>query len=343
MKRPISVLVLTDHRSHNSDNSLYALCSELRRNAAVGAVHVASRGNPANDGFFYQFHDTTLRAWALDGEMHYRDGAYRFMQETVPADIRDYDWIWLRLPRPIPDGFFEFLASQVDEKRIFNRPSGVEETSNKAFLANFPELCPPVQLCQDVDAIWDFQERFPIVLKPLENYGGRGVVKVENGFIYDNDRKIPFQDYLPALEEQFRAGGYLGMKFLKNVHQGDKRIIVVNGVVVGAVLRLPPKGAWLCNAAQGGRAAKAAADAREMEMARKLSEALLPRGIAMFGMDTLVEDDGRRALSEVNTLSIGGIKPLEDLTGEPLVKRATDLLATYMQAGENLHRPALVS
>lgn len=343
MKRSTSILVLTDHNRHNSDNSLYALCSELRRHPEVSAVHIASRGNPANDAFFYGFQNIPLRAWALDGDMDYKDATYRFMQETVPAHLRDYDWVWLRLPRPIPDGFFDFLARETDEERIFNRPSGIEETSNKAFLTQFPEICPPMQLCQTVDDIWNFQERFPIVLKPLENYGGRGVVKVADGAIYENRRKITFEDYLPVLEEQFRQGGYLGMKFLRNVRQGDKRIIVVNGEVLGAVLRLPPRGSWLCNAAQGGQAARATADARELRMARQMAEALLPKGIAMFGMDTLVDDDGRRALSEVNTLSIGGIKPLEELAGEPLVRRATDLLASYMRAGENLRRSALVS
>ena len=343
MKRSINVLVLTDHRTHNSDNSLYALCSELRQNPHVGAVHVASRGNSANDSFFYDFQNIPLRAWALDGEMDYQDSAYRFLQETIPANIQDYDWIWLRLPRPIPDGFFEFLVREADETRIFNHPAGIEETSNKAFLTQFPEICPPMQLCQDEDSIWNFQERFPIVLKPLKSYGGRGVVKMENGFIYDNQQKIAFQDYLPVLEEQFREGGYLGMKFLRNVERGDKRIIVTNGEVVGAVLRLPPKGSWLCNAALGGRAVTTTADTRELQMARQLAEILLPKGIAMFGMDTLVEDDGQRILSEVNTLSIGGIKPLEELSGEPLIKRTTDLLTQYMLAGENLRRPALVS
>ncbi|MCB0547261.1 MAG: glutathione synthetase [Phaeodactylibacter sp.] len=343
MKRSISVLVLTDHRGHNSDNSLYALCSELRRNPKVGAVHIASRGNPANNRFFYQFQNIALRAWPLDGEMNYRDADYRFMQETIPANIKEYDWIWLRLPRPIPDGFFDFLAREVDERQIFNSPSGIEETSNKAFLANFADICPPLQLCPDVDSILNFQEQFPIVLKPLENYGGRGVVKVENGFFYENDKKASLQEYLPVLEQQFQLGGYMGMKFLRNVTQGDKRIIVVNGDVVGAVLRLPPKGAWLCNAAQGGQAAMATADARELQMARQMADVLLPKGIAMFGMDTLVEDDGRRVLSEVNTLSIGGIKPLEDLTGKPMIKRTTDLLTDYMAAGTNLQRPALVS
>lgn len=343
MKRSLSVLVLTDHSSHNSSNSLYALCSELRRNPDIGAVHVASRGNSANEPFFIQFQNIPLRAWALDGEMRFKDGAYRFMQETIPANIRDYDWIWLRLPRPIPDGFFAFLGREAGEERIFNQPAGIEETSNKAFLTNFPEICPPIQLCQNADDIWGFQEQFPIVLKPLENYGGRGVVKVQEGYVYENDKKTAFSDYLPVFEQQFRAGGYLGMKFLRNVTQGDKRIIVANGEVVGAVLRIPPKGSWLCNAAQGGQAAVARADAGELKMARRLAEALLPKGIAMFGMDTLVEDDGRRILSEVNTLSIGGIKPLEDLSGEPLVRKTTDLITQYLLARENLRHPALVS
>ena len=343
MKRSLSVLVLTDHRSHNSDNSLYALCSELRRDLSVGAVHIASRGNSANDAFFYHFQATTLRAWALDGEMSFQDAGYRFIQETIPANIRDYDWIWLRLPRPIPDGFFEFLAREYDEERIFNRPSGIEETSNKAFLTQFPEICPPMELCRNTEEVLHFQEKFPIVLKPLKNYGGRGVVKVERGVVYENSSKIAFEDYLPALEEQFRLGGYLGMKYLRNVNQGDKRIIVANGEVVGAVLRLPPKGSWLCNAAQGGQAVNTMADARELQMARKLAETLLPKGIAMFGMDTLVDDDGQRILSEVNTLSIGGIKPLEDLSGQPLVKKTISLLTQYMLSGENLRRSALVS
>ncbi len=337
MKKALSVLVLTDHRNHNDSNSIYALCTELRRNPDIGAVHVASRGNAANDDFFYHFTSTSVRAWALDGEMNFGDGAYRFQQETVPANIGEYDWVWLRLPRPIPDGFFAFLRNTIGEERIFNRPSGIEETSSKSFLLQFPEFSPAMKLCRTVDEVWDFQEQFPIVLKPLRNYGGRGIVKMHRGKIYDNHRRIAFPDYLPVMEQEFAAGGYLAMKYLKNVSQGDKRIIVANGEVIGAVLRMPPKGSWLCNAAQGGQAIPAKADARELLIAGHLSEALLPKGIAMFGIDTLVGDDGQRVVSEVNTLSIGGIKPLEDLMGQPLVRRTADILAQYMLHAE---RPA---
>jgi glutathione synthase len=78
-------------------------------------------------------------------------------------------------------------------------------------------------------------------------------------------------------------------------------------------------------------------DELERRMARELSKVLLPKGIVMFGMDTLVNDDGLRVLSEVNTLSIGGIKPMEDLSGKPMVRRAAHQLSRYMQA-DTTHR-----
>lgn len=341
--KKLSVLVLTDHRSHSSDNSLYALSSALRRLRNIARLDVASRGNPANDPFFYHHQSTELHAWPLRREMAFDPNAHHFFHHTEKVDARHYDWIWLRLPRPIPEGFFAFLRTAIGESRIFNRPSGIEATSTKAFLLNFPELCPPMRMCRTLDDIWQFHEQFPIVLKPLHNYGGRGIVKAHNGYIYENRRRHSFESYAPVLRQQLEEGGYLGMQFLRNVHQGDKRIIVVNGEVIGAVLRVPPKGSWLCNAAQGGQAVEARADKRELEITRRLAESLLPRGVVMFGVDTLVDNHGRRTLSEVNTLSIGGIKPMEDLTGKPVIKRVADILGNYMSEGGNQMRANGVS
>ena len=118
---------------------------------------------------------------------------------------------------------------------------------------------------------------------------------------------------------------------MKNVGQGDKRIVVINGEIVGSALRLPPKGGWICNSSQGGNAHYAKADEREQWIVEQLNQALLPRGIAMYGVDTLVDDDGQRILSEVNTLSIGGVKQMAALSGKPLVKKSADLLVEYIQ------------
>ncbi|MCB9293918.1 MAG: hypothetical protein H6559_12475 [Lewinellaceae bacterium] len=82
---------------------------------------------------------------------------------------------------PHPGWVLRFPRPRNRRRAHFQPTSGIEETSNKAFLTQFPEICPPMQLCQTVDDIWNFQERFPIVLKPLENYGGAGWSKLPTG------------------------------------------------------------------------------------------------------------------------------------------------------------------
>jgi len=330
MKQNIRVLVLTDHRNHSDQNSLYALCTELSRHPAIAAVHVGSRANPANDNFFFLYQSSCLHVWAVEGEMAFSQAAYRFQHATLTVDAKDYDWIWLRLPPPTPAGFYRFLQREIGEERIFNRPSGVEETGNKAFLTQFPQWCPDVRLCQTYEEVQAMQAQFPIVLKPLYSYGGAGILKIKHDKVYEEAGPVPLKQYEQALQRGFDQGGYLGMRYLKNVRKGDKRVIVVHGEVLGAVLRMPPRGSWRCNASQGGRAVLSEADATERRIAREMAELLLPKGVVMFGLDTLVNDDGQRVLSELNTTSIGGITPLQRLSGQPKVGRAVDLLVDYL-------------
>jgi glutathione synthase len=331
LMKKYNMLVLTDHLAHSDSNSVYELSEALRRHPSMGRLHLASRSNEANRRFFYDFTSTELEVWSPRRKISYERGRTGLTQRTKKVDARFYDVIWLRLPRPIPQGFFSFLTAHIDERRIINRPSGIVEAGSKAFLINFPELCPPIKYCRQIEDIWTFHEQFPIVLKPVENYGGRGVLKVQRGQVYEGQRHLSFREALPILEKQLSEGGYLAMKFMKNVHQGDKRIVVVNGEIVGSALRLPPKGGWICNSSQGGDARSSEADERERWMVDNLNQALLPRGIAMYGIDTLVGDDGLRILSEVNTLSIGGVKQMAALSGRPLVQKSADLLMEYIQ------------
>lgn len=326
------MLILTDHLTHSNANSIYEMSAALRAHPAVGRLHLASRGNDANRGFFYHFNTTELEVWSMRDEISYEEGLRGLIDRTIRVDARYYDVLWLRLPRPIPDGFFAFLTEHINERRIINRPAGIVETSNKKFLLQVPELCPPIHHCADIECIRSLQSEHPIVLKPVESYGGKGVIRVENGRVFESSRQIPLEDYLPLLEDQIRFhGGYLAMRYLKNVDQGDKRIVVVNGQIVGAALRLPPEGSWICNASQGGSSIFAEPNKQERRIVERLNEELLPRGIAMYGVDTLVGDDGKRTLSEVNTLSIGGVKQMAELSGQPLVERTAELLVDYIR------------
>lgn len=112
--------------------------------------------------------------------------------------------------------------------------------------------------------------------------------------------------------------------------KGDKRVIVVGGKILGASLRLPAKDSWICNVAMGGSSNHAVADAEEITMVEKINPTLQKMGIVMYGVDTLVGDDGKRILSELNTTSIGGLPQIAALMGQPLVEEAVELIWAYI-------------
>ena len=317
----MQILILTDNKSHSESNSVYDLGAALVRHQDVDSVWIANRNNPDNYPFFYHLQPVKLRAHRLDPDFSFQKGQKLFNQKGRWKNLSDFDLVWLRLPRPIPFGFFDFLESAFPDTLFLNRPSGIQISSSKAFLLRVPEICPPISLCRNEAEVLAFGKKTPIVLKPVEDYGGRGILRIEKGHCLRNGEWIPIIEVREEMNRQFAIGGYLGMEFLKFVDQGDKRIVVVNGAVIGAVLRMPPPGSWICNAAQGGQAVQAEADEIEVAMAKRLYEELAPLGIAMFGMDTLVGNDGNRVLSEVNTLSIGGIQALGALSGIPAADR----------------------
>lgn len=326
------ILTFTDHSGHSAENSLYALMRTMLQHPDCKSIDVASRGSSANDGFFYHFNNTELEVANVGEKFGFQEDGRQFLKETSKVALKDYDVVMMRLPRPIPVGFFDFLRQNFNERYILNRPSGIEVTSSKQYLLNFPSICPPMQLCRNVEDILQFKERFPIVLKPLRNYGGKGIVRIDGERVFYGNSTIDFNDFLPTLKENLDTdGAYLGMKFLKNVKEGDKRVILVNGRILGASLRLPPEDSWMCNVAQGGSSVGSEADEAEQIIAETLTPYLLKQGIVVCGFDTLVGDDGKRVLSEINTLSVGGLPQAAEQSGRPIVKQAVDLIFDYLK------------
>lgn len=322
------MLVLSDHAAHSSENSIYALLQELRKHARCAGIDVASRSIPKNLLFFSQ-QQRTLYVSPVDEGFSFRPDGYFFKNRLRLASLREYDVILLRLPPPVPDPFWQFLTRIYPERHIINQPSGIRETSNKLFLLQVPHLCPPIRHCRNAADILEFKDRFPIVLKPPQNYGGKGILKVEGERVWSGNQPQPLNRFLKDYEKA--PAEYLGMKFMKNVDQGDKRIIVLDGRILGASIRLPAKGAWMCNVAQGGDAIPSEADPDELKIADTLTPLLAAKGVIFYGFDTLVGDDGRRTLSEINTMSVGGLVQIANFTGKPLVKEAANLIWEYVK------------
>lgn len=322
------LLVLTDHTNHSSENSLYALVKAMQNHPKCAKVDVATKGINQNYSFFELLITNDLYVSEIgEGFAFSPDGAH-FKNDLKKANLADYDAVWLRMPPPLSAEFLHFLNLSFPHQVIINHPTGIYETGSKAFLLNFSNLCPPMKICRTIEDILSFKNRFPIVLKPFRAYGGKGIVRIDGEKVWEGKKEMTFAAFAKKYVAQ--PISYLGVKFLKNVGQGDKRIIVVNGEIMGASLRLPAKDSWICNVAMGGSSNLTTVDEDEANIVKTIHPTLTKMGIVMYGIDTLVGDDGKRVLSEINTTSIGGLPQIARLLKEPLVEKATDLIWQYI-------------
>lgn len=329
-------LVLTDHRKHSDQNSLYALVAALSVHEQCEQVYVASRGNQKNTSFFEAMSTTCVEATAATASFAFEEKGQQFLERTVRVDIKTVDVVIMRLPRPVSDEFLMHLVAIARDKVFVNHPLGILRTSTKEFLLNFSQVCPPMVLCHSTVEVLNFAKQYPIVLKPLKEYGGKGIAKVANNqVVVGDDAPIDIGTYLEQIQTPLEQDGYLAMKFLKNVSKGDKRILVVNGELLAASLRLPAVDSWLCNVAQGGTSIAATITKEEEQIIKQIAPVLLKEGIVIFGADTLVGDNGKRVLSEVNTLSIGGFPQAATQTGLPIVEMAINNIINYVNIKVN--------
>lgn len=298
----------------------------MLRHPRCAGIDVASRSHRANEAFFTGV-TSSLTVTPVKEAFSYHPDGRDLLTGAHATDPADYDLVWLRLPPPLEPELLRKLERTFTTQVVINQPAGIREAGSKAFLIHFADLCPPLRLCRSVADIEAFKKRFPIVLKPFRDYGGRGIVRIDGDTVWRGRERTTFAEFVAGLPPG--ELDYLGVKFLPNVDQGDKRIVVVNGEIMGASLRLPPPDSWLCNVAMGGSVTPAQPDADEREIVRRIHPRLSALGVVMYGVDTLVGDDGRRVLSEINTTSIGGLVQMISSTDEPVVVRAVNQIWNY--------------
>ncbi len=328
-KNKYKVLVLTDHAKHSKENSLYELMRKMIVHDKTASIDIASRANVVNDDFFRNFDNTKLMVYQVGNDFGFNPIENLLSDNLVMSNLEDYDLVWLRLPPPLSKEFLDFINSTFTDTLIINDPEAIYKTGSKEFLVNFKKACPPIKVCKTLEDIISFKKSFPIVLKPFREYGGRGIVKIDGEQVWEGNRALSFTEFSQDYKKS--PVDYLGVKFLKNVKQGDKRIVVVNGKILGASLRLPPMNSWMCNVAMGGTSTIADVDNEEKEIVALINPTLSQMGIVMYGIDTLVGDNGKRVLSEINTTSIGGLPQIAATKKEPLVEQAIDLIWAYFE------------
>ena len=329
----MKILILTDHSGHAASNSLYAMVRAMHTLPMVDTIRVASRGTEENADFFACTKTSVLHAVEASRDFQFDEGGECFDESRLISTPLDWtEGVILRIPHPVPGNWFTFLEEAFSGIPIVNKPMGIAATTPKSWLLNVPDLSAPMAMCHTPEEVTAFAKTRDTVLKPLEGYGGKGVLRILRGLVEIGNMKVPVSDWRNQPEAKFP---YLAMEYLPRVVDGDKRIVVVGDRVLGAALRIPGEGQWLCNVSQGGRAELASLTEFEEHIVATLRPKMQELGVVMYGIDTLMGNDGHRVLSEVNTMSIGGLLDMLPTDGKSAAEWAAVGLVGYLSSNNS--------
>jgi glutathione synthase len=203
---------------------------------------------------------------------------------------------------------------------VVNDPASVRNAPEKLFATHFPGLMPPTLVSSDREAIIAFRKRHrDIILKPLFGNGGAGVFRVKS----DDEN---FNALLESFAAFYREPIVVQL-YLPEVRQGDKRIILIDGEPVGAVLRVPAKGEARANLHVGGKAVKTKLTRREHEICAAIGPTLRNQGLVFVGIDVIGD-----YLTEINVTSPTGIQEINRLDGTALEKQVWDAIEARLSA-----------
>ncbi len=272
------------------------------------AEEAQARGNDLfyyhPDGLAWDEGRVTARGWPL--KVRRQVGNHFTLGEEQVVDLAGFDVVWLRQDPPFDMGYITttHLLEQIGGKTlVVNDPFWVRNYPEKLLVLEFPELTPPTMIARNLNAIRDFRARHgDIILKPLYGNGGAGVFRMTPG-----DRN------LVSLHELFTGMSpepLIAQKFIPDVSNGDKRIILVDGEPVGAINRVPPEGETRSNLHIGGTAEKIGLTARDREICDAIGPLLREKGQVFVGIDVIGD-----YLTEINVTSPTGIQELERFDG----------------------------
>ena len=252
------------------------------------------------DGRLYAgAHDMTVQAVAGD---HFRRG------EFVILDLgKDIDVVLMRQDPPFDLGYItatHLLERIKTETLVVNDPAAVRNAPEKVWVLDFVQYMPPTAITRSLGVARGFlAEHRDIVIKPLHGFAGGSVFRIgEDG------------RNLASLMELFnRTYGepHVLQKFIPEIAEGDKRIVLVDGEVAGAINRVPGAGEIRSNLAVGGKAAKTELTEREDEICAVLGPECRKRGLVFVGIDVI----GGRWLTEINVTSPTGIVAIDQFNG----------------------------
>jgi len=252
------------------------------------------------------FRDGKLTARAQSLELRREKGNHASAGPIEEIDLAAMDVVLMRQDPPFDMAYItatHLLEHIHPETLVVNDPAHVRNAPEKLFVTHFDGLLPPTLITSDHDEITAFRtEHKDIILKPLFGNGGAGVFHV-------TPEDENFSTMLEMFTELYREP-IIAQRYLPEIRQGDKRIIIVDGEPAGAVSRMPKEGEARANFHAGGAAEAADLTKREREICSAIGPALQERGLIFVGIDVIGD-----YLTEINVTSPTGIQEINRLSG----------------------------
>ncbi len=268
------------------------------------------------------FADGRLTARAEPLEVRRKKGGHYTLGKTETVDLGDMDVVLMRQDPPFDMAYITttHLLEHIHPKTlVVNDPAEVRNAPEKLYVARFPDLMPPTLISSDRGQIVAFRKKHKdIILKPLYGNGGAGVFHV-----------TPDNENLSALLEmftEFYREPIIAQKYLPEVRDGDKRIILIEGEAVGVINRIPAEGETRANMHVGATPVKDTMSRRDHEICEAIGPALRDLGMVFVGIDVIGE-----YLTEINVTSPTGIQEIDRFDGVNLEARIWDAIEARLK------------
>ncbi len=268
------------------------------------------------------FRDRKVPARAHPMKLRREKGNHVPLGAAEVVDLSTFDVILLRQDPPFDMSYITttHLLEHIHPKTlVVNDPASVRNAPEKLYVTHFDNVMPPTLITADPRALREFRdEHQDIIIKPLFGNGGAGVFRLRPG---DEN----FASLLEMFSQRSREP-VIAQRYLPEVRQGDKRIILIDGKAAGVVNRVPAEGEARSNMHVGGKAVKDTLTRRDHEICEIIGPELAKRGMIFVGIDVIGD-----WLTEINVTSPTGLQQINRFDGVSLEAQIWDRIEVRYQ------------
>ena len=304
-----------DNIDFESDSS-YLIALEAQRRGYV-LYHYEPRA------LYFLNGQVTAKANVLD--INHNSSKAMKLGKVVYINLDEIDVILVRQDPPFDMAYITttYLLEKVKNNTlVLNNPSSIRDSPEKLLVTLFEDITPPTLITSNLEQVILFRNTYKdIIIKPLYGNGGSGVFHL-----------TPDDENLSSLVELFNTffkEPMIIQKYLPEVRNGDKRIILVDGKPVGAINRVPAKGEARSNMHIGGKAEKSNLNSNDELICKTIEPELIKRGLHLVGIDVI-----GRFLTEINVTSPTGLQEINKFNNTQLENVIWDSIEQKFAKGE---------